>query len=81
MVRAFFVALGLSLSIVGAESLLVEKAVLRETTAVVKPSLLGPKVNFQQQEWNPPIWMRWGMLSTGTLVVMYSFTLPGRLDL
>ena len=79
MVRAFFVALGVSLSIVGAESLVVEKAVLRETTAVVKPSILGPKVSLQQQEWNPPVWLRWGMLSGGALVVMYSFTLPGRL--
>ena len=35
MVRAFFVALGISLSLLGAESLFVEKAVLKETTNVV----------------------------------------------
>ena len=81
MVRAFFVALGISLSLLGAESLFVEKAVLKETTNVVKPSLLGPKVNIQQKEWNPPVWFRWGMVSGGTLGVLYSFTLPGRLSL
>jgi hypothetical protein len=78
MLRAFFCAVGISLIILGAECLVVEKAVLAETKQQVQqnsfmqfaaevPSQAGRVVD-------PPEWAPWTMLSVGTVILLYAFT-------
>lgn len=69
MWRALFLALGMSCCILGLESLAVEKAVLN-----VKSS---GKDN-QQTVVSPPDWAPWSLMSGGTVVMLYSFTIPNR---
>ena len=78
MLRAFFLAVGISLCILGAEALVVEKAVLAETTTETTPTVFGPQVTQKKRELTPPEWARWGLLSGGAVVILYSITIPRR---
>jgi hypothetical protein len=76
MWRSLFVALGLSAVILGLECLVIDKAVLarREQPAPgidVKTPTVG-----RSREVIPPDWAPWSLMSTGAVVVLYSFTLP-----
>ncbi len=75
MLRAFFLAMGISTCIYGAECLVVERFVL----AADKPAATQPG-NFATpakppREMNPPEWAPWSLLATGTLVVLYSMAM------
>ena len=80
MWRAFFAAVGAMLLILGGECLVVEKAVLASApkkeagplTVFDEPILLGAP---EKREVRPPEWAPWVLLSTGAVVVLYSFTL------
>ena len=78
MLRSFFLAVGISLCILGAEALVVEKAVLAETITETKPTVFGPQVTQKNREVMPPEWARWGLLSGGAVVILYSITIPRR---
>ena len=66
MWRALFLALGISCVLVGAEGLALDKAVLNQWVAD------GTKeVNFAT-------WTPWSLLSAGSIVIIYSFTIPRR---
>jgi hypothetical protein len=79
MWRSLFVALGISSVILGLECLVIDKAVLarREDPAAGiltkegKPASIG-----RSREVIPPDWAPWSLMSTGAVVVLYSFTLP-----
>ena len=78
MWRAFFLAMGISLFILGAESLVVERAVLMpkaqaaSTQSIAAPATKPPAVV------KPPEWVPWTFMSIGAVVVLYSFTIPRR---
>jgi hypothetical protein len=79
MWRSLFVALGISSIILGLECLVIDKAVLarREEAA---PGILPPDGKIasvgRNREVIPPDWAPWSLMSTGAVVVLYSFTLP-----
>ncbi len=80
MWRAFFLAVGVFLIILGVECLGVETVNLRAREPAPRPVLswaggnkLGP-----QKKVTPPPWAPWSLLSTGAIVCLYSFTIPRR---
>ena len=84
MWRAFFLAVGISLIILGVECLGVETVNLRvrESAPVASASQPweqeGPKLG-PQKTFTPPPWVPWSLLSSGAVVCLYSFSIPGRL--
>ena len=75
MWRSFFIAMGIVAMILGAECLAIEKAILAPSgrAAATNGASLAPA-----KEFTPPEWAPWGLLSTGAVVVLYSFTIPQR---
>lgn len=74
MLRAFFLAVGLYSLILGLECLVLEKAVLKPRQSS------GVNLNMpQQREINPPEQAPWLLLSAGSVVMLYSFTLPAKM--
>ena len=82
MWRAFFLAIGVYLVLLGAQCLGIEKLTLnlRESPPpqadpfVPEESEPGPKIVAQPAPWTP-----WSFMSTGAVVCLYSFTIPGRI--
>ncbi|MCH8046337.1 MAG: hypothetical protein IID44_21730 [Planctomycetes bacterium] len=74
MVRAFFLAMGISTAIVGLEFLAVDKATI---ISQVDAAGGGPP-KAQVREIIPPDWVPWALLTAGIVVVIYSFTIPKR---
>jgi hypothetical protein len=70
MWRAVFLAIGISLAILGAECFVVEKAVMTRKSDA-EPALGMPDKTIVLQ---PPEWAPWSLLSAGVLIVLYSFT-------
>ncbi|HTN77992.1 MAG TPA: hypothetical protein VL096_22225 [Pirellulaceae bacterium] len=81
MWRSFFLALGICLCIWGLECLVIEKAVLAGEAKQAEPSY-GDMFNAQlapaKRELTPPEWAPWSLMSSGAVVILYSFTLPRR---
>jgi len=88
MFRSLSLAIGISLCILGAECLLVDKFVMAadEPATVEEPQAVSPfsensqPVAARQTEYTPPEWMPWSFLSAGAIVIIYSFTLPQRMN-
>ncbi len=81
MWRAFFLAIGVYLCILGGECLSVEKFVLKSRApAEQQTQWFGaePKPG-PQREVVPPDWAPWSLMSTGAVVCLYSFTIPKRM--
>ena len=74
MVRAFFLAIGLYVFILGLECLVVDKAVLH-----AKSDGVGQQVATSTREIVPADWAPWSLLSGGAVVILYSFTLPAKM--
>jgi len=80
MWRAFFLAVGASLVILGAEFLAVQKVTLkmRDDPPPAKSEFdTAPKIGAKKQI-TPPGWAPWSLMSTGAVVCLYSFTIPRR---
>jgi len=78
MLRAFFLAIGLTAFILGLECLVIDKAVLqpsRDNSASAMAQQMAPGV----RELSPPEWAPWSLLSGGAVVILYSFTLPAKM--
>jgi hypothetical protein len=69
--RALFLALGVYTCVLGVEALAVERAVLK------KPEN-SPAA--QQKVITPPDWAPWSLMGGGAVVVLYSFTIPRRVN-
>ena len=80
MFRSLFIAVGLFICLIGIECLFVETAVF--TTADfadavrADPMLAPPPAYFVI---SPPEWAPWALLASGSLVMIYSFTIPRRM--
>ena len=80
MWRSLFLAAGIVLCILGAECLILDKAVLAQKTDhpeqtasfFTSPSTPAPK------EIKPPDWAPWSLLSGGAVVILYSYSIPRR---
>lgn len=71
MWRSFFLALGAYCCLLGVEALAVEKAVLK-----IDPT----NAQSTWREIVPPDWAPWSMLGAGAVVMLYSFTIPQRVN-
>jgi hypothetical protein len=84
MWRAFFLAIGISLVIIGAQCLVIDRVVLASGTVTeVKQEvgLFGAQNNASNggsKELTPPEWAPWSLMATGAVVIIYSFTVPKR---
>ena len=74
MIRAFFLAMGISSAIIGLECMAVDKA----TVISQVESKVGGPPKTQVREISPPDWMPWTLLTAGIIVVIYSFDIPRR---
>ena len=78
MWRAFFLALGIFLCILGAQCLVVDTYVLAgqpQPAAEAQSLFNAPPPSAGQREMEPPEWAPWSMLSVGAVVILYSLTL------
>ncbi len=83
MLRAFFFAIGVFTSLVGAECLLVDRAVLNIDRSISTQRRIFPMVRSsvgQKRVVDPPDWMGWSLISTGAVTTLYSLALPRRKD-
>lgn len=80
MWRAIFLGLGIILCILGAECMVVEKAVLAKahtasTDAGPADAFLGAPPDAPQREIKPAEWAPWSLLASGAVVILYSHTI------
>jgi hypothetical protein len=78
MWRAFFLAMGISLFLVGAECLVVEQATLVKKVQAADPGGILAQASPTPVVVRPPEWVPWTFMSAGAVVVLYSFTIPRR---
>lgn len=80
MWRALFLALGIYACLLGAECLVIDKALLNSRDR--SQGLIGrlDPTSGRQRELIPSEWAPWSLLSAGTVTILYSFTLPQRLQ-
>ena len=76
MLRSFFLAIGISLVILGGECLVVDKAVLAVPIQMKSESTFpGSLINTNNKQiLTPPEWAPWGLLSVGAVVSLYALT-------
>lgn len=73
MWRSFFLALGLSLVLLGAECLVVERVTLAASGEH------GPWAYATRgRQIVPAPWVAWSLLSSGCTTILYSYTLPAQ---
>ncbi len=73
MWRALFLAVGVYCCLLGVEALAVERAVL-------KPKVENGQVVSAGRQIVPPDWAPWSLMAGGAVVVLYSFTIPRRVN-
>jgi hypothetical protein len=80
--RAFFLAVGAMLVILGAECLVIDSATLAaEQPAPVVPGQVwfNPEPMLDPNRVvRPPEWIPWSLLATGAVILLYARTLPQR---
>jgi hypothetical protein len=82
MWRAFFLAIGFFVIILGVECLGVERVYLKMRDDPPPPSSpfdTEPKVGAQKQLVPPP-WAPWSLMASGAVMCLYSFTIPRRVS-
>ena len=77
MWRALFLALGVYACLLGAECLVIDKAVLSSARSGGLMSALNPSA--AKRELVPSDWAPWSFLSAGAVTILYSFSIPKRL--
>ena len=78
MLRAFFLAIGMSAFILGLECLVIDKAVLNPTRDAAAAAV-AQSVAPAHREITPAEWAPWSLLSGGAVVMLYSFTIPAKM--
>ena len=82
MWRAFFLAVGLFMVILGLECLMVDRVLLKfreDPPPAAWPFDTAPKLGAPKQIIPPP-WAPWSLMSSGAVVCLYSFTIPRRVS-
>jgi hypothetical protein len=80
MWRAFFLAIGIYMCILGAECMTVEAFEMKGTPTnldAAAPATLfgGPATVTTGRIIRPPDWAPWSFLSTGTVIILYALTI------
>lgn len=88
MFRSFALAVGISLVVLGAECLVIEKVVMAGSQTVAASAAASLELMQAQSFTNepaptakeivPPEWAPWVLLSVGAVIILYSFTIPRR---
>lgn len=78
MIRAFFLAVGICLLIVGAECLFIDRAYLEGERMLEPATWFTDAIFNQRRQMTPPAWAPFSMLAAGAVVLLYSFTIPRR---
>lgn len=78
MWRAFFLAVGIAMSILGVECLVMDQAVLAPKTLAAEVATYSVTSTEASRTISPPEWAPWTFLSAGAVVILYSFTVPKR---
>ena len=82
MWRAFFLAIGAMLVILGVECLVIDSATLaaeKPPQMTQAPSWFTPEPIFDPNRViRPPEWIAWSLLAGGSVVWLYAMTLPKR---
>ncbi|HAN97213.1 MAG TPA: hypothetical protein DCQ98_07180 [Planctomycetaceae bacterium] len=81
MWRAFFIAIGITLCVFGAQCLVLDRAVLEQseapatTTSSAGSYLLGSQTLApKNKEWVPKDWHPWSLMSVGAVVILYTIS-------
>ena len=77
LIRSLFLALGLYCFLIGAEALVIDKAVLVSGNDTASDAIAPAAPRYR--EISPPDWAPWSLLSVGAVVMLYTFTLPAKL--
>ncbi len=82
MWRSIFIALGLMAIIIGVECLFIDSASFYAAGQTKASAFINPMGNpsASTREWQPQEWFPFVILSAGTVVIIYAFTLPRRLS-
>jgi len=75
MFRSLFLALGVTCCILGLEALAIDRALLKD-----RPVLDEVTGHTGQRIVDPPEWAPWSLMAGGAVVVLYSFTIPRRVN-
>jgi hypothetical protein len=79
MWRAFFLAIGFFIIILGVECLGVEQVTLKMREAPPPPSPFESEARLgSPKQLNPPPWAPWTLMATGAVVCLYTITIPRR---
>ncbi len=79
MWRALFLAMGIYCCVLGVEALAIDKAVLVRSKPSVSQNAFVPFPQMAaQREIVPPSWAPWSLIAAGSVVVLYSFSIPRR---
>ena len=85
MWRAFFMALGVTLCILGFECMVLDKAILatRQPGGAISAPLYdaygfeGDRIGLSPRTIEPPEWAPWSLLSSGAVVLLYALATRG----
>jgi hypothetical protein len=81
MWRALFLAIGAYLVLLGGQCLGVQKFVLKPDKPEASESWLDPRgLMTTRREVIPQPWVPYSLMSTGTIVCVYCFSIPKRLS-
>ena len=80
MVRSLFLAIGIFICVIGAECLLIETAVFTQRGEAAASGAFSESSMPQRKEISPPDWAPWGCLAAGAVVMIYSITIPRRVQ-
>jgi len=77
MWRAFFLAIGITMCILGAECLAVEtfEMAAEEPDVQASPATLFGSPPAVGRNIEPPEWAPWSFLSAGTVIILYALTI------
>jgi hypothetical protein len=75
MWRSFFWSVGVFACFLGAECLVVEKAVLNQPEPRAGTRA---RASAQSKEFEPPDWAPWSLFSFGAVTLIYTVTIPAR---
>lgn len=82
MWRAFFLAIGTMLVILGVECLVIDSATLAAEQQMAMPqgpAWFNPEPMLDPSRViRPPEWIPWSLLASGAIILLYAMTLPKR---
>ena len=81
MWRAIVLATGISLCILGAEFMVVDRLMLHDANgngALTTETLTAWNSTASRRVFVPPEWAPWGLVSGGVVVILYSSAISGR---